>query len=102
MEVSTNPLIHIEHPIPFGSIRPEHALPAVTRLIEDAQATLDTIANVSGTRTFENTMAPLDAVTEALGRTMTIVTELTALVSTPKWKAARDAVEPLASEFYSS
>ena len=102
MDESTNPLIHIEHPIPFGSIRPEHALPAVTRLIEDAQATLDTIANVSGTRTFENTMAPLDAVTEALGRTMTIVTELTALVSTPKWKAARDAVEPLASEFYSS
>ena len=102
MNTSANPLLHIGHPIPFGAIRPEHALPAVERLIQDARATLDGVASVSVPRTFDNTMRPLDTVTEALRKTMTIVTELTALLSTTEWKTARDAVEPLASEFHSS
>ncbi|UBV41643.1 M3 family metallopeptidase [Deinococcus taeanensis] len=95
----SNPLLNIGFRIPFDQIRPEHAERAVDTLLAQTQLKLDTLA-LAGERNFENFMADLDTLTEQLDTVNTIVHHLDGVVSSPEWHAAKMAILPRTSEFY--
>ena len=96
-----NPLVGIRFPIPFDQVRAEHVEPAVRRLIDEAGRRLEAIAAEPAPRTWANTMAPLDTMTEELDYAMSVVRHLESVATTEEVRAAYNAVEPLASAFYS-
>lgn len=97
-----NPLLEIQFRIPFGRIHASHVEPAVKRLLRDAQARRDALADYPGTRTFENTLQALDALTEPLDYAMGIARHLESVATYPELRAAYNAVQPQVSGFYSS
>ncbi|MCC6589168.1 MAG: M3 family metallopeptidase [Bryobacterales bacterium] len=96
-----NPLLAIGFPIAFNHVRPEHIEPAIQSLIDQASARLDQIASDPAPPTWENTLAAIDRMTEPLDRAVSVVRHLESVATTPQLRAAYNAVEPLASAFYS-
>ena len=96
-----NPLVAINFEIPFDRIRAEHVTPAIDQLLADAQARVEGIAGQQGPRTFENTMRPLDEMTEPLDFAMSVVKHLESVATYPELRAAYNAVQPRVSAFYS-
>jgi oligopeptidase A len=99
--IDENPLLEIQFRIPFDRIRAEHVEPAIQVLIDDARARQEALAADSGARTFENTLLGLDALTDRLDYAMGLVRHLEEVATYPELRSAHNAVEPVASEFYS-
>jgi oligopeptidase A len=97
-----NPLLDIDFLIPFNRVRAEQVEPAVNQLLAQAQGRLEAIAQQKGPRTFENTMRPLDQMTERLDVAMSVVKHLENVVTSPELRAAYNAVQPRVSAFESS
>ena len=97
----TNPLLDIRFRIPFDRIRAGSVEPAVASLLEDARARLETIAGEQGGRTWDNTMRPLDALTERLDFAIGLVQHLEHVATYPELRAAWNAVQREVSAFYS-
>jgi oligopeptidase A len=97
----SNPLLALEFRIPFDRIRAAHVEPAAAELLREARARLDAIAAQPGERTFENTMRPLDHLTEPLDCAMGVVRHLESVATYPELRAAFNAVEPVVSAFHS-
>ncbi len=95
----SNPLLNVGFRIPFDQIRPEHAEAAVDTLLAQTQAKLEDLAR-SGERGFAHFMADLDTLTEQLDTVNTIVHHLDSVNSSPEWHAAKMAILPKTSEFY--
>ena len=96
-----NPLLSISFHIPFDRIRVEHVEPAVKELLAQSQRAIDAVANDDAPRTFENTMLALERATENLDFALGVVRHLEGVATTPELRAAWNASEPLATEFYS-
>jgi oligopeptidase A len=96
-----NPLVAINFQIPFDRIRPEHVAPAIDQLLADAQGRVEEIVRQQSPRTFENTMRPLDEMTERLDFAMSVVKHLESVVTSPELRTAYNAVQPKVSAFYS-
>ena len=99
---AANPLTKIRFLIPFGEIRAEHVEPAVHVLLDDARQRLAELGNTAGERTYDNTLAALDSLTEPLDFVMTVVRHLKSVANTPELREAYNAVQPAVSAFYSS
>src|SRR5579863_5025892 len=97
----SNPLLEIQFQIPFDRIRAEHAEPAIDELLADARSRLEGIAQGKSPRTFENTMAALDHMTERLDYAMSVVKHLESVATYPELRAAHNAVQPRVSAFFS-
>lgn len=97
----SNPLVDLEFPIPFDRIRAEHIEPAILELVARSERRLEEIANQTGPRTWENTMAALDALTAALDQAMSVVRHLKEAATTAEIRAAHAKVEPLVIAFHS-
>lgn len=97
----TNPLLHPAVPIPFDQIQPQHVIPGIRRLIEDARQRIDTISS-QAERTYQNTLDVLDTATEPLDRAMSVVRHLEAVATTPELRQAYSEILPEAIAFYSS
>jgi oligopeptidase A len=97
-----NPLLTVQFRIPFDRIRASHVEPAAAELLRDARARLDAISNAPGERTFANTVAALDELTEPLDYAMGVVRHLESVATYPELRAAFNAVQPDVSAFYSS
>ncbi|WP_437606916.1 M3 family metallopeptidase [Sorangium sp. So ce834] len=100
-EATDNPLLSLGFEIPFDRIRSEHVEPAVRALLADARARLEALIATPGPRTYDNTLAALEAVTERLDRAMNVVSHLESTSTTPELRAAYNAVQPEVSEFLS-
>jgi oligopeptidase A len=96
-----NPLLQVQFHIPFDRIQASDVQPAADRLLAEGRARMETIAAGPPARTFENTMRPLDRLTEPLDYTMGVVRHLEAVATTPELRAAYNAVQPAVSAFYS-
>ena len=99
--MSDNPLLSIPFLIPFDNIRAEHAEPGIRELIRQSQEHIDRIVADTAPRTWENTMLALEQATENLDRALGVVRHLESVATSPELRAAWNAVEPEASEFYS-
>ncbi|UQN05980.1 M3 family metallopeptidase [Deinococcus sp. QL22] len=96
---SSNPLLNVGFRIPFDQIRAEHAEEAIDTLIAATQTRLDHLA-AAGERGFEGFMADLDGLTAQLQTVSTIVYHLDSVISDESWQAAKKAIIPKVSEFY--
>ncbi|MCU0657544.1 MAG: M3 family metallopeptidase [Polyangiaceae bacterium] len=94
-----NPLLTLKHPLPFDQVRPEHVLPGVRRLLQQARERLDAIA--ASPPSLEATLEALDRLTEPLDNAMTVVGHLESVATTPELRAAFNEVQPEVSAFYS-
>jgi oligopeptidase A len=97
-----NPLTATGFQIPFHKIRAEHVEPAIAELIQQARQQLEVIAAPAPARTYQNTLGALDVMSEPLDVAMGVVRHLESVVTNPALRAAHNAVEGPASEFYSS
>ena len=97
-----NPLANISFEIPFDRIKPEHVEPAVETLLKRARQRLEECAAPLPERTYENTLAVLDEMTEPLDVAMTLIRHLESVNTSPELRAALNAVEGPTSAFYSS
>ena len=97
-----NPLLHEQFRIPFDLIRPEHVEPGIRELLGRANESLTGITSAAGPRTWENTMAPLDHLSDPLEYAFGVVRHLESVATTPELRAAYNAVQPEVSAFYSS
>ncbi|MGC9971041.1 MAG: M3 family metallopeptidase [Bryobacteraceae bacterium] len=97
----SNPLLHIDFPVPFDRIASAHVEPGIRDLLAQTRVRLDSLAGGDGAPTFENTLAPLDTLTEPLDRAMGVVKHLESVATYPALRAAHNAVEPEVSQFHS-
>src|SRR5580704_19272207 len=97
----SNPLLSLPFRVPFDRIRAEHVEPAMKELLRDARQRIDALAADPEPRTFDNTRAALDQVTEPLDDAMAVVRHLESVATYPELRAAYNAVQPEVSAFYS-
>ena len=97
-----NPLVEQQFRIPFDRIRAEHVEPAIRTLLAGAREHLDQLTSAPGPRTWENTMAALDRLTEPVEYAFGIARHLESVATTPELRAAFNAVQPEVSAFFSS
>lgn len=95
-----NPLLTVQLEVPFDRIRAEHVEPAITELIRRAEAALDAIEQAP--RTYEATLGAMESATAQLELSMSIVSHLESVATTPELRAAYTAVLPAVSAFWSS
>lgn len=96
-----NPLLGLQHPLPFDRIRPEHVRPGLEALIARCRERIEAIASAPA-RSWEATMAALDLATDDLDVASGVVRHLEGVVSTPELREAWNAAQPAVSAFYSS
>jgi oligopeptidase A len=97
----SNALLRPQFHIPFDQIHAADVEPSIGKLLEDARARLDALAEQPGERTFANTMEALDRLTEPLDFAMAVVRHLEAVATYPELRAAVNAVQTPVSAFYS-
>ncbi|PYE54884.1 M3 family metallopeptidase [Deinococcus yavapaiensis] len=93
---AVNPLLDVGFDIPFDRIRPEHAEPAVERLIENARRKLASLVAWQDPASF---LPMFDDLDRELRTTSTIVGHLEGVVTNDEWRAAWNAVLPKLSAF---
>ena len=99
--LQSNPLLSLPFRVPFDRIRAEHVEPAMKELLRDARQRIDAVAADPEPRTFDNTLAALDQITEPLDDAMAVVRHLESVATYPELRAAYNAVQPEVSAFYS-
>jgi oligopeptidase A len=101
-DLQDDPLLGHRFPIRFDRVQAARIEPVIAQLLEDARRRLRRLAGTAGSRTFANTLAPLDELTQPVDYAMGLVRHLESVATTPELRAAHNAVEPRATEFYSS
>ncbi len=101
MSVDSNPLLHIGFPILFDRIRAGDVRPGISRLLDDARASLERLGRPADL-TYDAVLGQLDCFTEPLDRAMGVVKHLESVATYPEFREAHNAVEPQVSEFHSS
>ena len=96
-----NPLLDLNFPIPFDRIEASHIAPAIAALLDSARGRIEELSALAAAPDFENTMRPLDELTESLDRAMTVVKHLEAVATHPDLRAAVNEVEPEVSKLHS-
>jgi len=100
-QMSANPLLRREFPIPFDLIKPEHIPSAVRELIRQGNAGMTAIASLEEPRTFQNTVLAIDRLAIRLTEVWNTVKQLQDTVSTPALEAAISEVEAEKARFTS-
>ena len=97
-----NPLLSNEFQIPFDQFRVEHVQPAVSELLADCQIRLDHILSATAPRSYDNTLTPLDSISERLEYAVGITRHLEGVATTPKLREAFNAIQGPVTEFFSN
>ncbi len=80
---SANPLLDFSGLPRFDAIRPEQVQPAITQLLQQAQAALDETTQPDFPADWQRLSATLDVATERLGRAWGAVGHLKSVCDTP-------------------
>ncbi len=94
-----NPLLDTDRLPPFAEIRPEHVEPAIDALIEEYRRTLQELLDKNEHYTWDNLIAPLEAVSDRLSKAWSPVGHMNSVVNTDALRAAYNACLPKLSEF---
>jgi oligopeptidase A len=97
---SDNPLLLNQFRVPFDRIRAVHVEPAVAALLDDVRTGVERLAGGEEPRTYANTLAALDQLTEPLDTAFSVVRHLESVATCPELRAAYNAVQAPVSSFY--
>jgi len=100
LQNAANPLLSLSFPIPFDLIKPEQVEPAIRRLIAKSESRKRKLGEASPAPDFENTLRALDALTAGLDEALAIVKHLESVATTAELRAAYNAIQPAATDFY--
>lgn len=95
-----NPLLSLSRPLAFGSIRAEHVVPAVRKLLTDAEQRLTAISPEG--KSYASTLGELEAATEQLELAMAVVEHLEGVCTTGELREAYNAVLPDVTALWTS
>ncbi|MEY4701014.1 MAG: hypothetical protein RL326_1201, partial [Pseudomonadota bacterium] len=99
---SSNPLLHRISRIPFDAISALDIVPAIESLLVEARQELESLKNLGGIRTFENTLLALDNLGLNLNYAMSVVGHLESVATTPELRAAYNEILPKVTDFHSA
>ncbi|MES2204638.1 MAG: M3 family metallopeptidase [Pseudomonadota bacterium] len=94
-----NPLFSTLHLPLFQQIQPEHALPAITQLVQESQQNIDRLTESTDAPTWQNVLEPLEAISAKLHNVWSPIGHLNAVTNTPEWRDAYNACLPALTEF---
>ena len=97
---SSNPLLDFSALPLFDQIQPEHVAPAITQLLAEADAALNTVTAPEFPAQWQALAGTLDVATEKLGRAWGAVGHLKSVNETPELRAAYNAMLPAVSDFW--
>ncbi|HEY1392185.1 MAG TPA: oligopeptidase A, partial [Methylibium sp.] len=97
---TTNPLLDTSGLPRFDAIKPEHVAPAITALLQEADAALEKAVSPAVPADYDALSAVLDVATEKLGRAWGAVGHLNAVADTPELRAAYNENLPKVTDFY--
>ncbi len=83
----------------FDLFTPDQVTPAISKLLEDARATVSALEAPDAPSSWDSFVLPLEQVTERLGRAWGVVGHLNAVVDTPELRAAYNENLPKVTEF---
>jgi len=95
----TNPLLESGELPRFSAIRPEHVVPAITRILADNRAAVAALLANDEARTWDTLVAPLEDLEDRLSRAFAPVGHLNAVANTSALREAYNACLPLLSEY---
>lgn len=98
--MSNNPLLSITDLIDFPAIKPEHVVPGMKALIEEAQATLTEVTKDTTPATWDDVIAPLERKTLALSRAWDAVSHLMSVCDEPQLRKAYNEALPIVTQFW--
>ena len=98
--MSTNPLLSITDLINFPAIKPEHIVPGMKTLIDEAQQTLTAVTQESTPATWDDVITPLERKTLALSRAWGAVSHLMSVCDEPQLRKAYNEALPIVTQFW--
>ena len=98
--MTTNALLDFTDLPRFDLFKPEHVTPAIAQLLDDARRVVSQLEAPDAPAGWDQFVAPLEAVTERLGRAWGVVGHLNAVVDTPELRAAYNENLPKVTEFW--
>jgi oligopeptidase A len=99
MNATTNPLLIGKGLPPFADIQPDHVIPAIAQLLEQAHIGL-TALETSLQPTWSGLVEPLDRLTEPLGWAWGVVEHLLSVKNNPALREAHKEIQPKVIEFF--
>lgn len=99
MNTTANALLDFTDLPRFDAITPEQIQPAITQLLQEAQAALDQVTQPDFPADWQRLATTLDVATERLSRAWGAVGHLKSVNDTPELRAAYNAMLPAVTEF---
>lgn len=95
----TNPLLDSNASLPlFQQIKPEHALPALEKVIQENREKLEILLTQEN-YTWDNLMAPMQSMGIVLSDLWSPIGHLNAVTNTPEWRDAYNSCLPALTEY---
>ena len=95
----SNPLLDTPDLPAFDRIEPSHIEPAIDRILEDNRRAITERLNEGAPYSWENFVAPMEALEDRLDRAWSPVSHLNAVVNTPELRQAYEACLPKLSDY---
>ena len=95
----SNPLLGLNGLPPFSAIRPDHVRPAIDQLLAEGRQLVEDLLEKHSSYTWENLVAPLEALDDRISRAWSPVSHMNSVVNTDAMRAAYNSCLPLLSEY---
>jgi oligopeptidase A len=99
-QLENNPLLHFSGLPKFDEVKAEHVSPAIESLLDEARATVETLANTDGAVTWNNFASKLEDMEERLSRAWSQVGHINAVVNSPELREAYNENLSKLTDFY--
>ncbi len=94
----SNPLLDTSDLPRFDAIEPQHALPALKKIIAAHRQKLDVLLDDPAAREFASLVAPLEEMSHELGRVWSPISHLQSVLDSPDWREAYNESLPLMTQ----
>ncbi len=94
-----NPLLDISTLPPFSKIKPEHVEPAISRIIADNRAGLESLLKDAFSPDWDNLIQPLEEMEDRLNRVWSPIRHMNSVVNSEELRAAYNRCLPRLSEY---
>ena len=95
----SNPLLGLNGLPPFSAIRPEHVRPGIDQLLTEGRQLVEDLLEKHNVYTWENLVAPLEAMDDRISRAWSPVSHMNSVVNTDELRAVYNECLPLLSEY---